>query len=108
MTQSSSVLEILKWLLRRLRKFARQGNDLELDMDNTIKSTAKNAGFLDIHMVPERSNTVKVIVLFDVGGSMDPYIKLCEELFSAIKTEFKHLEYYYFHNCIYESIMERQ
>jgi uncharacterized protein with von Willebrand factor type A (vWA) domain len=94
----------IKMALRRLRKFARQGNDLELDMDGTIKSTAKNAGFLDIHMVPERSNTVKVLVLFDVGGSMDPYIKLCEELFSAIKTEFKHLEYYYFHNCIYESV----
>ena len=94
----------IKMALRRLRKFARQGNDLELDMDGTIKSTAKNAGYLDIHMVPERSNTVKVIVLFDVGGSMDPYIKLCEELFSAIKTEFKHLEYYYFHNCIYESV----
>ena len=94
----------IKMALRRLRKFARQGNDLELDMDGTIKSTAKNAGYLDIHMVPERSNTVKVIVLFDVGGSMDPYIKLCEELFSAIKTEFKHLQYYYFHNCIYESV----
>jgi uncharacterized protein with von Willebrand factor type A (vWA) domain len=94
----------IKMALRRLRKFARQGNDLELDMDGTIKSTAKNAGYLDIHMVPERLNTVKVIVLFDVGGSMDPYIKLCEELFSAIKTEFKHLEYYYFHNCIYESV----
>ena len=94
----------IKMALRRLRKFARQGNDLELDMDGTIKSTAKNAGYLDIHMVPERSNTVKVLVLFDVGGSMDPYIKLCEELFSAIKTEFKHLEYYYFHNCIYESV----
>ena len=94
----------IKMALRRLRKFARQGNDLELDMDGTIRSTAKNAGYLDIHMVPERSNTVKVIVLFDVGGSMDPYIKLCEELFSAIKTEFKHLEYFYFHNCIYESV----
>ena len=94
----------IKMALRRLRKFARQGNELELDMDGTIKSTAKNAGYLDIHMVPERSNTVKVIVLFDVGGSMDPYIKLCEELFSAIKTEFKHLEYFYFHNCIYESV----
>ena len=94
----------IKMALRRLRKFARQGNDLELDMDGTIKSTAKNAGYLDIHMVTERSNTVKVLVLFDVGGSMDPYIKLCEELFSAIKTEFKHLEYYYFHNCIYESV----
>jgi uncharacterized protein with von Willebrand factor type A (vWA) domain len=90
--------------LRRLRKFARQGNDLELDMDDTIKSTAKNAGYLDIKMVPERLNSVKVIVLFDVGGSMDPYIKLCEELFSAIKTEFKNLEYFYFHNCIYESV----
>ena len=64
----------------------------------------KNAGYLDIKMVPERSNAVKVIVLFDVGGSMDPYIKICEELFSAIKTEFKHLEYFYFHNSIYESV----
>ena len=79
----------IKMALRRLRKFARQGNDLELDMDDTIKSTAKNAGFLDIKMVPERLNSVKVIVMFDVGGSMDPYIKLCEELFSAVKTEFK-------------------
>ena len=94
----------IKMALRRLRKFARQGNDLELDMDDTIKSTAKNAGYLDIKMVPERLNSVKVIVLFDVGGSMDPYIKLCEELFSAIKTEFKNLEYFYFHNCIYESV----
>ena len=94
----------IKMALRRLRKFARQGNDLELDMDDTIKSTAKNAGYLDIKMVPERLNSVKVIVMFDVGGSMDPYIKLCEELFSAIKTEFKNLEYFYFHNCIYESV----
>ena len=94
----------IKMALRRLRKFARQGNDLELDMDGTIKSTAKNAGYLDINMIPERANAVKVIILFDVGGSMDPYVKLCEELFSAIKTEFKHLEYYYFHNCIYESV----
>ena len=94
----------IKMALRRLRKFARQGNDLELDMDDTIKSTARNAGYLDIKMVPERLNSVKVIVLFDVGGSMDPYVKLCEELFSAIKTEFKNLEYFYFHNCIYESV----
>ena len=94
----------IKMALRRLRKFARQGNDLELDMDDTIKSTAKNAGYLDIKMVPERLNSVKVIVMFDVGGSMDPYVKLCEELFSAIKTEFKNLEYFYFHNCIYESV----
>ena len=68
--------------MRRLRKFARQGNELELDMDGTIKSTAKNGGILDINMVPERTNNVKVIILFDVGGSMDPFIKLCEELFS--------------------------
>ena len=94
----------IKMALRRLRKFARQGNDLELDMDDTIKSTAKNAGYLDIKMVPERLNSVKVIVLFDVGGSMDPFIKLCEELFSAIKTEFKNLEYFYFHNCLYEGV----
>ena len=94
----------IKMALRRLRKFARQGNDLELDMDDTIKSTAKNAGYLDIKMIPERLNSVKVIVMFDVGGSMDPYVKLCEELFSAIKTEFKNLEYFYFHNSIYESV----
>ena len=94
----------IKMALRRLRKFARQGNDLELDMDDTIKSTAKNAGYLDIKMVPERLNSVKVIVMFDVGGSMDPYVNLCEELFSAIKTEFKNLEYFYFHNSIYESV----
>ena len=94
----------IKMALRRLRKFARQGNDLELDMDDTIKSTAKNAGYLDIKMVPERLNSVKVIVMFDVGGSMDPYVKLCEELFSAIKTEFKNLEYFYFHNFIYETV----
>ena len=84
--------------LRRLRKFARQGNDLELDMDDTIKSTAKNAGYLDIKMVPERLNSVKVIVMFDVGGSMDPYVKLCEELFSAIKTEFKNHKSICHHN----------
>ena len=79
----------IKMALRRLRKFARQGNDLELDMDDTIKSTAKNAGYLDIKMVPERLNSVKVIVMFDVGGSMDPYVKLCEELFSAIRQNLK-------------------
>ena len=94
----------IKVALRRLRKFAREGSADQLDLDDTIRSTARNAGLLDIKMVPERSNAVKVIVLFDVGGSMDPYIKLCEELFSAIKTEFKHLEYFYFHNCIYESV----
>ena len=96
----------IKMALRRLRKFARQSLDYELDMDSTIKSTAKNAGILDINMIPERTNHVKVLIFFDVGGSMDPYIKLCEELFSAIKTEFKHLKYFYFHNCIYESVWE--
>ena len=94
----------IKLALRRLRKFARQGTDYELDMPGTIKSTANNGGILDINMVPERTNAVKVLVFFDVGGSMDPFIKLCEELFSAIKTEFKHLHYYYFHNCVYETV----
>ena len=73
-------------------------------MDDTIKSTAKNAGLLDIKMVPEKTNAVKVLVFFDVGGSMDPHIKICEELFSACKTEFKNLEYFYFHNYIYETV----
>ena len=94
----------IKMALRRLRKFARTGADEELDMDDTISSTARNAGLLDIKMVPERHNAVKVILLFDVGGSMDPHVKLCEELFSAARSEFKHLKYYYFHNFIYESI----
>ena len=94
-----------KWVaLRRLRKFIRQSNDEELDLDDTIKSTAKNAGLLDIKMVPEKTNAVKVLVFFDVGGSMDPHIKICEELFSACKTEFKNLEYFYFHNYIYETV----
>ncbi|WP_164171214.1 VWA domain-containing protein, partial [Stenotrophomonas maltophilia] len=84
--------------LRRLRKFARDGADIELDLDDTIHSTAANAGMLDIKMRPERHNNVKVLMLMDVGGSMDDHIKRVEELFSAAKTEFKHLEYYYFHN----------
>ena len=96
----------IKVALRRLRKFARQSTDYELDMDGTIKSTARNAGILDINMIPERTNHVKVLIFFDVGGSMDPYIKICEELFSALKTEFKHLKYFYFHNCVYESVWE--
>ena len=94
----------LKLALRRLRKFARTGSDEELDMDDTISSTAKNAGLLDIKMVPERHNSVKVLLFFDVGGSMDPHVKLCEELFSAARSEFKHLKYYYFHNFLYESV----
>jgi len=94
----------LKVALRKLRKFARSGAQDELDLDHTISSTAKNAGLLDIKMVAERHNAVKVLLFFDVGGSMDPYIKICEELFSACKTEFKHLEYFYFHNFIYENV----
>jgi uncharacterized protein with von Willebrand factor type A (vWA) domain len=93
----------IKMALRRLRKFARTGAADELDLDDTIRSTARNAGYLDIKMVPERHNAVKVLLFFDVGGSMDPHVKVCEELFSATRTEFKHLEYFYFHNFIYES-----
>ena len=97
----------LKLALRRLRKFARTGSAEELDMDDTISSTAKNAGFLDIKMVPERHNAVKVLMFFDVGGSMDPHVKTCEELFSAARSEFKHLKYYYFHNFLYESVWSK-
>ena len=92
----------IKMALRKLRKFAREGNAEELDMPDTIDCTAKNAGWLDIKMVPERKNAVKVLMLMDVGGTMDDHIKQAEELFSAAKTEFKHIEYYYFHNCVYD------
>ena len=92
----------IKVALRRLRKFARLGNELELDLPDTIRSTAANAGYLDIKMVPERHNNVKVLLLMDVGGTMDEHIKRVEELFSAVKSEFKHLEFYYFHNCVYD------
>ncbi len=94
----------IKMALRRLRKFARTGAAEELDMDNTIKGTAHNGGMLDIHMRPERRNTVKVLLFLDIGGSMDAHVKVCEELFSATRTEFKHLESFYFHNFIYESV----
>jgi uncharacterized protein with von Willebrand factor type A (vWA) domain len=94
----------IKVALRRLRKFAREGAPEELDLDTTIDKTARNAGFLDLHMRPERHNTVKVLMFLDVGGSMDDHIKLCEELFSASKAEFKHLEYFYFHNCLYDYV----
>lgn len=94
----------IKIAMRRLRKFARTGAADELDLDDTIKSTARNAGLLDIKMVPERHNAVKVLLFLDVGGSMDPHVKVCEELFSAARTEFKHLEYFYFHNFLYESV----
>ncbi|WP_417821707.1 vWA domain-containing protein [Terasakiella sp.] len=93
----------IKVALRRLRKFARSGAQTQLDLDDTIKSTA-HKGFLDIKMVAERHNAVKVLLFFDVGGSMDDHIKVCEEMFSACRSEFKHLEYFYFHNCVYEGV----
>src|SRR5690554_2575044 len=93
-----------KMALRRLRRFAREGAALELDLDHTISSTARNAGFLDLQMIPERHNTVKVLMLLDVGGSMDDHITRVEELFSAASSEFRHLEVFYFHNCPYESL----
>ncbi len=92
----------IKIALRRLRKFAREGHEDELDLDDTIRSTAANAGYLDIKMLPERHNNVKVLLLMDVGGTMDEHIQRVEELFSAAKAEFKHLEFYYFHNCVYD------
>lgn len=94
----------IKVALRKLRQFARTGAADELDLDSTIGATAKNGGMLDICMVPERHNAVKVLLFFDVGGSMDGHIKACEELFSACNTEFKHLEYFYFHNCVYDYV----
>ena len=94
----------IKMALRRLRKFARTGIEEELDIDHTIRSTAHNGGMLDIKMRPERRNTVKVLLFLDIGGSMDAHVKICEELFSASRTEFKHLENFYFHNFIYESV----
>ncbi len=94
----------IKMALRRLRKFAREGHELELDLPDTIRATAANAGWLDIRMVPERHNNVKVLLLMDVGGTMDEHIQRVEELFSAAKNEFKHLEFYYFHNCVYDYV----
>jgi uncharacterized protein with von Willebrand factor type A (vWA) domain len=94
----------IKVALRKLRKFAREGAETELDIDDTIRSTARNGGYLDLKIVPERHNAVKVLIFFDVGGSMDDHVKVCEELFSAVHTEFKHLEYFYFHNFIYETV----
>ena len=92
----------IKVALRRLRKFARDGQVEELDLPDTIRATAANAGYLDIKMIPERHNNVKVLLLMDVGGSMDDHIQRVEEMFSAAKSEFKHLEFYYFHNCVYD------
>lgn len=96
----------IKLALRRLRQFARDGAEEVLDLDATIAATARNAGLLDLKMARELRNTVKVLVLFDVGGSMDDHIKAVEELFSAVKSEFKHLQYYYFHNCVYETVWQ--
>lgn len=93
----------IKIALRRLRRFARKGVPDEFDLDNTIDATAR-AGYLDIKMRPERRNTIKVLIFFDAGGSMDPYVKICEELFSAARSEFKHMEYFYFHNCLYDYV----
>ena len=94
----------LKMALRRLQVFTRLGHEEELDLDSTIKKTSKNAGFLQIEMRPERKNNVKVLMLFDIGGTMDDHVDLCSKLFSAAKYEFKHLEFYYFHNCLYERL----
>lgn len=94
----------LKVALRKLRQFARTGSSEELALDDTIAATARNAGYLDIKMKPERHNAIKVLMFFDIGGSMDDHIKVCEQLFSAIHGEFKHLEFFYFHNCLYENV----
>jgi uncharacterized protein with von Willebrand factor type A (vWA) domain len=93
----------IKLALRRLRRFAREGAELELDLPGTIRSTAHNAGWLDLKMVPERHNAVKLLLFLDVGGSMDDHVRICEELFSAARGEFKHLAHFYFHNCLYDT-----
>jgi uncharacterized protein with von Willebrand factor type A (vWA) domain len=94
----------IKVALRRLRRFAREGVPEELDLEGTIEGTARNAGWLDLQLVPERRNRVKVLLFLDVGGSMDPHVRDCEELFSAARTEFRHLESFYFHNCVYDHV----
>lgn len=94
----------IKVALRKIRQFAREGAEFELDLPDTVRSTANNGGYLDIKMVPERHNAVKVLLLLDIGGSMTVHTRTCEELFSAARAEFKHLEYYYFHNCLYEEV----
>ena len=94
----------IKVAMRRLRRFARQGAASELDLEGTIAGTARNGGWLDLRLRPERHNSVKVLLFLDIGGSMDDHIRLCEELFSAARAEFKHLEHFYFHNCVYEAV----
>ncbi|MCF6435261.1 VWA domain-containing protein [Pseudoalteromonas sp. MMG022] len=96
----------LQLALKKLRKFARSGASDQLDLNETISATAKQGGMLDVKMAPERHNAVNVIMLFDIGGSMDDYIHLCEQLFSAAQSEFKHLEFFYFHNCVYEHVWQ--
>ncbi|MGI2173642.1 vWA domain-containing protein [Shewanella ulleungensis] len=96
----------IKLALKKLRKFARTGASEKLDINTTIRSTAQNGGLLDVHMEPERHNAVKVLMFFDIGGSMDDYIHTCEELFSAAHSEFKHLRFFYFHNCLYEKVWQ--
>ena len=94
----------IKVALRRLRRFAREGVPEELDLPGTIEGTARNAGWLDLRLQPERRNRVKVLLFLDIGGSMDPHVRVCEELFSAAKAEFRHLEHFYFHNCVYDYV----
>jgi len=94
----------IKIALRKLRKFAREGVADHLDLDGTIDSTARNAGLLDLKFMPERHNAIKILLFLDVGGSMEDHVRVCEELFSAARSEFKHLEYFYFHNFVYESV----
>lgn len=94
----------VKLALRRLRRFARQGRADQFSVDDTIDATARNGGLLDIKYRPPRRNEIKVLLFFDVGGSMDPYVRTCEDLFSAARSEFRHLEYFYFHNCVYERV----
>jgi hypothetical protein len=94
----------IKLALRQLRRFARSGAATELDLKGTIQATSEQAGYLDLRFMPERHNAVKVLMLFDVGGSMDDYIALCQQLFAAVRSEFKHLEFFYFHNCVYEGV----
>jgi uncharacterized protein with von Willebrand factor type A (vWA) domain len=94
----------IKLALRRLRRFAREGAELELDLPGTIRSTAHNAGWLDLKLVPERHNAVKLLLFLDVGGSMEDHVRICEELFSAARGEFKHLVHFYFHNCLYDTV----
>ncbi len=94
----------MKIALRRLRRFARQGAATELDLNGTIHATANNGGSLDLRMVPERHNAVKILLLLDIGGSMDDHVRMSQELFSAVRSEFKHLDFFYFHNCVYERV----